>query len=79
MSQRYNYKTKRSKPKENQLGIIKIYAFCWKNQQRSSSPGESAAGVTHISMRIHLKSCRIFSSKVAATLLSSSRKGTVGA
>ena len=27
-------------------GILKIYAFCQKIQQRDSDPGESAAGVT---------------------------------
>ena len=43
MSQRYNDNTKRSKPKENQLGILKIYAFCQKIRQRASGPGDSAA------------------------------------
>ena len=33
----------------------------------------------YISMRIHPKSCFIFPLKVAATLINSSRKGTVGA
>ena len=33
---------------------------------------------TYLSMRIHPKSCHIFPLKVAATLLSGSRKGTVG-
>ena len=41
--------------------------------------GESAAGIKYLSMRIHLKSCRIFHLKVSATLLNGSRKGTVGA
>ena len=69
MSQRYNDNLKRSKPKENQLGI-KIYAFYQEIQQRALGPGESAAGVTYgpgesaagviyLSMRIHLKSCHI--------------------
>ena len=43
------------------------------------SAGESTAGVTYLSMRIHLKSCCIFPIKVSATLLNGLRKGTVGA
>ena len=39
MSQRYNGNTKRPKLKENQSGILKIYAFCQKNQQMVSGPG----------------------------------------
>ena len=59
MSQRYNDKTKRPKPKENQLGNLKIYAFCQKIQQRASGSGESAPWGC-VSMRIHAKSCRNF-------------------
>ena len=44
-----------------------------------NSAGESAAGVTYLSMRIHPKSCCIFPLKVSATLLNGSRKGAVGA
>ena len=33
MNQRYNDITKRPKLKENQPGILKIYACCWKFQQ----------------------------------------------
>ena len=44
-----------------------------------SSAGERAPGVTYLSMRIHLKNCRIFPLKVSATLLNGSRKGAVGA
>ena len=44
-----------------------------------NSAGESAAGVTYLSMRIHLKNCCIFPLKVSATLLNGSRKGAVGA
>ena len=44
-----------------------------------NSAGESAAGVTYLSIRIHLKSCCIFPLKVSATLLNGSRKGAVGA
>ena len=79
MSQRHNGNTKRPDLKGNQLGIFKIYAFCWKIQQRALGPGESAAGVMCLSIRIHPKSCCIFPLKVAATLLSGSRKGAVGA
>ena len=45
MSQRYNDDTKRPKSKENQLEILKIYAFCQNIQQRASGLGESAVGV----------------------------------
>ena len=79
MSQRSNDNIKRSKPKENQQRILKIYAFCRKIQQGGSGPRESAAGVTYLSLRIHPKNCRIFPLKVARTLLSGSREGTVGA
>ena len=34
---------KKPKSKENQLGILKIFAFCQKIQQRASGPGESTA------------------------------------
>ena len=34
---------KKPESKENQLGILKIYAFCQKIQQRASGPGESTA------------------------------------
>ena len=45
MSQRYNDNTKKPKLKETQPGILKIYIFCWKIQQKGSIAGESAAGV----------------------------------
>ena len=79
MGQRYNDNTKRSKPKENQLGILKIYAFCWEIQPRASEPRDSTTGVRFLSMRIHSKSCCISPVKVATTLLSGSKKGAVGA
>ena len=79
MMARYNDNTKRPKLKENQLGILKIYAFCRKIQQRASGPGDSTVGVMYLSMIIHLKGCHIFSLKVVATLVSGSRKGAVGA
>ena len=56
MSQRYNDSTKMPQLKENQPGILKIYAFCWKIQQRGLGPGDSAAGVMYLSMRLHPKS-----------------------
>ena len=46
MSQTYNDNIKRPKPQDTQLGILKIYPFCWKIQQRNLDPGESATGVT---------------------------------
>ena len=74
LGQRFNDNRKRQKPKENQQGMLKIYAFCWKIQQRTSGQGESAAWVRYLYMRIHPKSCHIFPLKVAATLLSVQRK-----
>ena len=53
------------KPKENHQGILKIYSFCWKVQQKASSAGEGAAGVMYLSMRIYPKSCHIFPLKVS--------------
>ena len=79
MSQRHNDNTKRPKPKENQLGILKIDIFCQKIQQSALGLGESAAGVMYLYMRIHPRSCYIFPLKVATTLLSGSTKGTVRA
>ena len=78
MSQRHNDNIKIPKPKENQLGILKIYAFCWNIQQSASGSGESTVGVVYLSMRIHLKSCHFFSVEIATTLFSDSMKGTVG-
>ena len=49
---RYNGNTKRTKPKENQPGILKIYAILPEIQQRASGHGESVAGVTYLSMSI---------------------------
>ena len=69
---------KRPKLNENQLCILKIYAFCQKIQQRALVSGEITAGVRYLSMRINPKSCH-FPLKVARTLLSGSRKGPVGA
>ena len=65
--------------KENQLGILKIYAFWQEIQQRASVSGESAAEVTYLSMRINPKSCCIFPLKVETSLLSGSMKGAIGA
>ena len=44
-----------------------------------NSAGESTAGVTYLSMRLHPKNCCIFPLKVSATLLNGSRKDAVGA
>ena len=60
------------------LWNLKIYAFHQKIQQRVSGPGESTAGVTYLSMRMHPKSYCIFLLKVVATVLTGSRKGAVG-
>ena len=40
LSQRYNDNIKRPKSKENQLGILKIYAFSRQIEQRASGPEE---------------------------------------
>ena len=69
MSQKHNGNTKRPKLKENQVGILKIYAFCQKIQQKALGPGESTAGVMYLSMGIHLKSYRIVPKKVATIYL----------
>ena len=61
------------------IGILKIYAFSWKIQQRASRPEERTAGVTYLFMRIHPNISCIFPLKVVITLLSSSRKGAVRA
>ena len=45
MSQRYNDNIKRPKLQDIQLGILKIYAYFRKIQQRVSGPGASTAGV----------------------------------
>ena len=45
MSQRYNDNIKRPKLQNIQLGILNIYAYFWKIQQRVSGPGASTAGV----------------------------------
>ena len=48
MSQRYNDNTKMPKSKENQLGILNIYAFCLKMQQKTLGPGECCWGYVSI-------------------------------
>ena len=60
MSQRYNDNTKRPKPQDTQLGILKTYEFCQKIQQKTSCPRDSAAGIMYLSLRIHPKSCHNF-------------------
>ena len=79
MSQRCNDNILLAKAKRKSARDLKNYAFCQKIQQRTSGPGESAAGITYLSMRIHPKSYHILSLKVPATLLSGSRKGQIGA
>ena len=60
MSQKYNGNTKRPKPKKKSARDLKNLCIF----KRASSPGESAAEVTYLSMRIHLKLCSIFSLRV---------------
>ena len=45
MTHRYNDHRKRPKLQDPHLGILKVYAFCQKIQERTSVSGESAAGV----------------------------------
>ena len=75
MRQIYNDNTKKPKPKENQLGILKIYAF-WPNS--AEDLGSRRALMV---LRIYEnapKNCRIFPLKVVTTLLSGSRKDATG-
>ena len=49
MSQKCKENTKRPKPQDTQLGILKIFAFCWKIKRRALGPGENVARVTCVS------------------------------
>ena len=51
-----NDKAKRPMLKENHLGILKIYAFCQKIQQRASGPEKSAVVVLYLAITIYQKS-----------------------
>ena len=55
MSQRYIGNAERSKQKENQQGILKNLRIMLENSAEGLGPGESAAGVTYLSMRTHSK------------------------
>ena len=79
MSQRYNGNTERPKLKENQSAILKIYAFCQKNQQMVSGPGWSCWGYVSIYENTAKKLLHLFPLKFATTLLIGSRKGPFGA
>ena len=83
MSQIHNGNTKRPKPKESQLGILGI-----SSREFTHSVGNSAEGLRsgreqclgYVSTFENTpKSCCISPQKVAATLLSGSGKGAVGA
>ena len=78
MSQRYNGNTKKPKPKENLLKILKIYAFCLKIQQRASVQEKVLMGYISIFKNIPKKLLHL-SLKVATTLCSGSRKVSDGA
>ena len=58
---------------KSEKGILKIYAFCQKIQQKTSGLGECCW--CYVSIRMHPKNCCIFPLKVATTLLSGLRKG----
>ena len=70
MKQKHKNNRKRPKPKENQPGILKFYAFCQKIQQKTSGPGKRCW--CYVSMRMHPKNRHTFTLKVAWTLLSGS-------
>ena len=83
MSQIYNDKTKRPKPKDNQLGILGI-----SSREFTYSVGNSAEGLrsgrepcwVYVSIFENTpKSCCISPLKVDTTLLSGSGKGAIGA
>ena len=83
MSQIYNDNTKRPKPKENQLGILGISSREFTHYVGNSAEGlgsrrECCWGYISIFENTP-KSCSISPLKVAATLLSGSGKGAVGA
>ena len=46
MSQIYNDNIKKPTPQDIPLRILKIYQLYWKIEQRTSSSGDSTAGVT---------------------------------
>ena len=48
MSQRHNDNIKKPKPQDVQLGILKIYIFYEKTQQRALGPADSIAGVIQL-------------------------------
>ena len=83
MSQIYNDNTKRPKPKENQLGILGISSREFTHFARNSAEGlgsrKKRCWDYDLSLRICPKCCYIFPIKVAATLLSGSRKCAIGA
>ena len=54
MSKRYNDHKKTPKPKENQQGILKMYALSQKIEQRASGSEESTAEVMYLSMIISI-------------------------
>ena len=83
MNQRYNDNTKRPKPKENQLGILAISSRKFTHFAGNSAGGlgsgrERSWGYVSVFENTP-KSCCISPLKVAATLLSGSGEGTVGA
>ena len=83
MSQTYNGNVKRPKPKENQLGILEISSrefthFVGNSGEGLGSGRERCWGYVSIFENTP-KSCCISPLKVAATLLSGSGKGAIGA
>ena len=77
MSQRYIDNAKKLKLQDTQVEIFKIYAFFHKIEQRASDLAQGAPRVTHLSIRTHSTSSRIFPLKVTAIFLNGSTKGAV--
>ena len=78
MGQAYNDSTKRPKPKENQLGILRISTREFMHFARNSAYGLGSRRKRYWGY-VNSKSSQIFFLNVVATLLTGSRKGTVGA
>ena len=79
MSQIYNDNTKRPKPKENQLGILGISSLELLHSAEGLRSRREYRWVFVSIFESTPKGCCISPLKVAATLLSGSGKGVVGA
>ena len=64
---------------QKKAGDLKNLSILPENSAEDLRSRRECCWGSYLSMRIQPKSCRIFPLKVAATLLSGSSKGTVGA